>query len=136
MRIRPATGRDAREAKLYAVVPGPSPRAHPRNGPPSGSPGSACEVADWRIRRMKTRWGTCNAAGPAHLAELRTRQEAAVLHRVRRRPRDGRIWSSPTHNDRFREILDQVMPNWRLRAEELNRTRLADEGWGRSLKVQ
>ena len=39
----------------------------------------------------------------------------------------------PTHNDRFREILDRVMPRWRLRAEELNRSHLADEEWEGSL---
>lgn len=35
-----------------------------------------------------------------------------------------------------REILDRVMPSWRRRAEELNRTHLADEVWGELLPVR
>jgi predicted metal-dependent hydrolase len=33
------------------------------------------------------------------------------------------------HNERFRSLMDQVMPDWRLRKDELNRMPLADEGW-------
>jgi predicted metal-dependent hydrolase len=33
------------------------------------------------------------------------------------------------HNDRFRELMDKVMPQWRLYRAELNRTPLAHENW-------
>jgi predicted metal-dependent hydrolase len=33
------------------------------------------------------------------------------------------------HNDRFRELMDQFMPEWRSRREELNRTPLRHETW-------
>ena len=34
------------------------------------------------------------------------------------------------HNERFRGMLDRVMPGWRGRVEELNRGWLGEEGWG------
>ena len=35
------------------------------------------------------------------------------------------------HNDRFRRVLDRMMPGWRMRLEELNRGHLAEEEWNR-----
>ena len=127
MRVRSATGRDAREAVLYGWY-----RARLRERIPAlaakWEPKIGVQVADWRIRRMKTRWGTCN--GPARRIWLNSELakkplsciEYVVVHEMAH-------LVEPAHNDRFREILDRVMPRWRLRAEELNRTRLADEGW-------
>ena len=77
---------------------------------------------------MKTRWGTCNAAARRIWlnSELAKKPlsciEYVVVHEMAH-------LVEPRHNDRFRELLDRLMPRWRLRAEELNRTRLADEGW-------
>ncbi|HSH57872.1 MAG TPA: M48 family metallopeptidase, partial [Halomonas sp.] len=34
------------------------------------------------------------------------------------------------HTDRFRYLMDQFMPDWRLRRAELNETPLAHEEWG------
>ena len=33
------------------------------------------------------------------------------------------------HNDRFRELLDDLMPRWRAHSDELNRAPLAHEEW-------
>ncbi len=61
MCVRPGTGRDARKAMLYRWY-----RARLRERVPEiiaeWEPRIGVSVADWRIRRMKTRWGTCNAA--------------------------------------------------------------------------
>ncbi len=129
MRVRPATDRDGREAMLYAWYraalrarfPAWAARWEPRIG---------VQVAEWRIRRMKTRWGSCNPAARRIWlnSELARKplscMEYVVVHEMVH-------LVEPRHNDRFRAILDQVMPPWRLRADELNRTRLADEGWAR-----
>ena len=74
-------------------------------------------VVDWRIRRMKTRWGTCNPeAGRIWLnSELAKKAVSCVeyvvvhemIHLIER-----------AHSDRFREILDRVMPGWRMRLDE------------------
>ena len=33
------------------------------------------------------------------------------------------------HNDRFRELMDELMPQWRLHRDTLNRAPLAHEEW-------
>lgn len=33
------------------------------------------------------------------------------------------------HNDRFRELMDGLMPQWRLHRDTLNRAPLAHEEW-------
>ena len=113
MRVRPETGRDAREAMLYRwyrarlgeCIPEMVAKWEPRIG---------VTVADWRVRRMKTRWGTCNPeAGRIWLnSELAKKPvsclEYVVLHEMVHLIERG-------HNDRFRGILDRVMPGWRVR---------------------
>jgi hypothetical protein len=128
MRARPRTGRDGREAILYrwyrarlrARIPEMVAKWEPRIG---------VTVADWRIRRMKTRWGTCNpearriwlnselAKKPLSCLEYVVVHE--MIHLIER-----------SHNNRFRQVLNRVMPTWRARLDELNRGYLADEEWG------
>ena len=128
MRVRPDTGRDAREAMLYSWY-----RAQLRERIPEliakWEPRIDVTVTEWRIRRMKTRWGTCNpdarrlwlnselAKKPVSCLEYVVVHE--MIHLIER-----------AHNDRFRRILDRVMPRWGARLDELNRAYLADEGWG------
>lgn len=130
MRVRPATGRDAREATLYRWY-----RARLRERIPEiiaeWEPRIGVRVADWRIRRMKTRWGTCNTAARRIWlnSELAKKPppclEYVVVHEMVH-------LVEPSHNERFREIMDRTMPGWSLRADELNRTHLPDEGWENS----
>jgi predicted metal-dependent hydrolase len=35
----------------------------------------------------------------------------------------------PTHNARFIALMDRLMPQWRVRRQELNRTPLSHEKW-------
>ena len=35
----------------------------------------------------------------------------------------------PTHNARFIKLMDQFMPNWRLRRDQLNRLPVRHEEW-------
>ena len=128
MRVRPATDRSAREAMLYRWY-----RAQLRERIPEmvakWEPRIGVTVLDWRIRRMKTRWGTCNSGGRAALADSELAKkpvsclEYVVVHEMIHLLERG-------HNDRFRRILDRVMPTWRPRLEELNRAYLPDEEWG------
>ena len=130
MRVRPATGRDAREAMLYRWY-----RTRLRERSPAiiaeWEPRIGVQVTDWRIRRMKTRWGTCNTAARriwlnSELAKKPlTCLEYVVVHEMAH-------LVEPSHNERFREVMDRAMPNWSLRAAELNRAHLPDEEWGSS----
>ena len=86
------------------------------------------EPAGWGVRRMKTKWGSCNtdsrriwlnlelAKKPVQCLEYILVHE--LSHLLERR-----------HNDRFRALMDQAMPQWELRREELNRAPLSYENW-------
>ena len=128
MRVRPSADRDAREAMLYSWY-----RAQLRERIPEmvakWEPRIGVKVADWRIRRMKTRWGTCNPDAcriwlNSELAKSSVAcLEYVVVHEMTHLIERG-------HNERLRGILDRVMPGWRMRLDELNRAYLADEEWG------
>lgn len=85
-------------------------------------------VNDLRVRRMKTRWGSCNAdAGRVWLNTELAKKPPKCLeyilvhemaHLLERR-----------HTDRFRALMDRFMPSWRLHRDELNRAPLAHENW-------
>jgi len=85
-------------------------------------------VAEWRVRRMKTRWGTCNAqTGRIWLnLELAKKPPACteyilvheMVHLLER-----------NHTDRFRAFMDQFMPQWQLHREALNQAPLSHEEW-------
>ena len=129
MRVRPDTRRDAREAIMYRWY-----RATLRERIPEmvakWEPRIGVNVAEWRIRRMKTRWGTCNPeAGRIWLnSELAKKPvsclEYVVVHEMAHLIDRG-------HNEQFRGILDRAMPDWRMRLSELNRAHLPDELWSR-----
>ena len=84
------------------------------------------QVADWGIKRMKTRWGTCNIVArriwlnlelvkkPARCLEYIVVHE--LMHLLER-----------NHNDRFKALMDRHLPHWRLIREELNRAPLGHE---------
>ena len=127
MRVRPSTSRDAREAMLYRWY-----RAQLREHIPEivakWEQKIGVMVTEWRIRRMKTRWGTCNPeAGRIWLnSELAKKPvsclEYVVVHEMIHLIERG-------HNERFRGILERVMPGWRTRLDELNRAYLVEEEW-------
>lgn len=85
-------------------------------------------VADLRIRKMKTRWGSCNAAARRIWLNLELAKKPAscleyilvheMVHFLERH-----------HNERFRALMDRLMPTWRLCREQLNRAPLAHEDW-------
>ena len=80
------------------------------------------------VQRMKTRWGSCNAAsGTIRLnTELvkKPRQclEYIVVHEMVH-------LREPTHGRQFVALMDQFMPNWRAYRDELNRLPVRHESW-------
>jgi predicted metal-dependent hydrolase len=82
-----------------------------------------------RIRKMKTKWGSCNidarriwlnlelAKKPPRCIEYILVHE--LIHLAERH-----------HNDRFRALMDRHLPDWRTRRDELNAAPLAHEEWG------
>lgn len=83
------------------------------------------EVRAWGIKRMKTKWGTCNieaqriwlnlelAKKPVQCLEYILVHELAHLHERH-------------HNERFTGLLDLHLPQWRTLREELNSSVLTE----------
>jgi predicted metal-dependent hydrolase len=81
-----------------------------------------------RIRRMKTRWGSCNAsARRIWLNSELAKKPAACLEYILVHEMVHLL--ERHHNERFRELMDSLMPIWRMRRDELNRAPLAHEDW-------
>lgn len=87
------------------------------------------EASEWGIKKMKTRWGSCNAkAGRIWLnlelakKPLRCLEYILVhelIHLLERR-----------HNERFLKLMNQFMPRWHSHKEALNKMPLGHDEWG------
>lgn len=85
-------------------------------------------VAAWGVRRMKTKWGSCNPDSARIWLNLELAKkpepclEYLVVHElVHLRER--------RHNDRFLALMKEYLPRWRQRRDELNEAPLAHEDW-------
>ena len=80
------------------------------------------------IRRMTTRWGTCNTATKRVTLNLElARRDPSLLEYVIVHEMAHLI--EPTHSSRFVAILDEHYPTWRDARVELNDLPLAAEAW-------
>lgn len=85
-------------------------------------------VNAWGVKKMRTKWGSCNirarriwlnlelAKKPEHSLEYVIVHE--MVHLLERR-----------HNARFAGLVEQFIPEWRLRRDELNSAPLGHENW-------
>ena len=127
LRVRPDSDRDAREAILFRWY-----RSQLQEQIPKlitkWEQKIGVTVSEWRIKRMKTRWGTCNSEARRIWLnfELVKKQSSCLeyvlvhemVHLIERK-----------HNERFWELMDKLMPQWRMHRDELNRAPLAHEDW-------
>jgi predicted metal-dependent hydrolase len=128
LRVPPSYNRDQRDAVLQrwyrrhlrALLPPLLAKWEPRVGE---------TVADVRIKKMKTRWGSCNADARRIWLNLELVKkpvsclEYVLVHEmVHLRERH--------HTERFQERMEALMPTWRAHRDELNRAPLAHEEWG------
>ena len=86
------------------------------------------QITDWGIKRMKTKWGSCNAEARRIWINLELAKkpikclEYTVVHEMAH-------FIERQHNDRFTFLLDRYLPLWRLHRDELNSAPLAHETW-------
>lgn len=127
LRVRPGTIREKREEILYRWY-----RNQLRQDIPAllSKWGEILDVrvAEVGIRRMKTKWGSCNAEDKRIWLNLELAKKPAIcleyilvhemVHLIERH-----------HNERFLAIMNKMMPKWRLHREELNRSPLSHEDW-------
>lgn len=85
-------------------------------------------VPKWTIRRMKTKWGSCNRE-TRHLwfnVELAKKHpdclEYIVVHEMTHYFEQG-------HGERFTKLMDKHLPDWRSRRDLLNGAPLGHEEW-------
>ena len=80
------------------------------------------------IQRMKTKWGSCSRTTPA----IRLNTDLA------RKPKESLEYiivhelahlREPTHNARFTTLMDQLLPDWRHRRDQLNQLPVRHETW-------
>jgi len=86
------------------------------------------QVSKWTIRKMRTKWGSCNRES-GHIwfnVELATKHpdclEYIVVHEMAH-------LIERTHGPRFIKLMDELLPSWRRRRDELNAAQLAHEAW-------
>ena len=85
-------------------------------------------VTNWGVKKMKTKWGSCNtearriwlnlelAKKPAECSEYILVHE--LVHLLEQK-----------HNERFKSYMDQLLPNWQERRDLLNSLPLAHNNW-------
>lgn len=85
-------------------------------------------ASDCRIKKMKTKWGSCSieqrriwlnlelAKKPLPCIEYILVHELVHLHERH-------------HNERFKQLLDSYLPDWESRRKLLNKSPLAHEDW-------
>lgn len=77
------------------------------------------EVEDWGVKKMKTRWGSCNIQAKRIWINLELAKKSPrcldyiivheMLHLIERK-----------HNDRFKAYMDSFLPDWKVIKAELN----------------
>jgi len=85
-------------------------------------------VDDWRIKKMKTRWGSCTIEARRIWLNLELAKKPIpcieyiivheLIHLLER-----------NHTDRFRSLMDEYMPQWRYYRDVLNQAPLGHEDW-------
>ena len=127
LRVRPGTGDEAKEA-IVAQWYREQVRDAVRDLVGKWELVFGVKVERVFVQKMKTRWGSCNPT----LKSIRLNTELGkkpvgcleyvVVHEmthllVRR------------HDDRFRDLMDKYLPNWRVLRQTLNSAPLAHAGW-------
>ena len=89
------------------------------------------EVPRWSIRRMKTKWGSCNR-DTGHIwfnVELAKKHPDCLAYMV---VHEMTHLVERNHGERFSRLMDRYLPDWRARREQLNGAPLAHEEWDRA----
>jgi predicted metal-dependent hydrolase len=85
-------------------------------------------AADWGVKKMKTKWGSCNTQAKRIWLNLELAKKPPecleyilvheLVHLLERH-----------HNERFKVYMDKFLPNWRERKDLLNQMPLAHNHW-------
>jgi predicted metal-dependent hydrolase len=85
-------------------------------------------VAEWEVKKMKTKWGTCNREAKRIWLNLELAKkperclEYIIVHEMVH-------FLERNHTDRFVAYMDKFMPSWVNYKQELNKLILKHEEW-------
>ena len=85
-------------------------------------------VAEWGVKRMKTRWGSCNVRARRIWLNLALAEkspgclEYVLVHEMVH-------LLEASHNARFHALMTRYLPNWPMLRDDLNRAPLSHEDW-------
>ena len=129
MRVRPGTSPDRRRLLLQEWY-----RKQLRELIPplieKWEPVLNVHVFSWGIKRMKTKWGSCNVTAKRIWLNLELAKkpveclEYVVVHEMAH-------LLERHHSGRFISLMDDCLPQWRTYRDELNTAPLAHETWER-----
>ena len=127
MSVRPATDGEGREKVLNDWY-----RKQVKDEIPNivskWEPVMGVKVAEWGVKRMKTRWGSCNSRARRIWlnSELAKKPpgclEYVLVHEMTHLLERG-------HGEGFKTLMDGFLPSWRLRQSELESYPLSQEVW-------
>jgi len=86
------------------------------------------QVKEFGIKKMKTKWGTCNRQAKRIWLNLELAKkpieclEYIVVHEMAH-------LLEKNHNDRFISLMSEFMPKWRFYKDELNRLPVSHANW-------
>jgi hypothetical protein len=86
------------------------------------------KASGWGIRRMKTKWGSCNSKARRVWLNLELAKkppgclEYVIVHELVH-------LLAPHHDERFQVLMDRCLPRWKQYRKELNAAPLAAETW-------
>lgn len=125
--VRPGASAEQREAvllhwyreQLKAMIPSLLEKWQPILG---------VQASHWGIKKMKTKWGSCNPAAKRLWFNLELAKkpvmclEYIVVHELVH-------LLERNHTERFTTLMDGLLPNWRVCRETLNSGMLGHEVW-------
>lgn len=82
----------------------------------------------WGIKRMRTKWGSCNIEARRIWLNLELAKkpfqclEYVIVHELAH-------FFERNHSDRFVALMDRMLPKWRVVRDELNLEPLSHEAW-------
>lgn len=86
------------------------------------------KTSDFRVRKMKTKWGSCSQHSRSICLNLELAKKPfecleyvvvhELVHLIERK-----------HDDRFISLIDKALPNWRAHRDLLNSQPLAHQDW-------
>ncbi|NTW84422.1 MAG: M48 family metallopeptidase [Chlorobiaceae bacterium] len=128
MQVRPGTGTEKKQQllddwyrqQLKSVIPEFITNWEKKTG---------VQVTEFGVRKMKTRWGTCNPQAKRIWLNLELAKkpkeclEYIVVHEMVH-------LIEPTHNKHFAELMNTFLPQWKHYRDLLNRLPVRHEDWG------